>query len=225
MYFLPAERLRLYRNFKAIETNDFHGITRFYEQNEDGIRALDFDEYLDCTLIYTNALFETAEHGKHLVMCDHLLELVIIQNVETWGGEDLYHQLLFKKAASLFHLQDYKSAERILREIIKIYPGDGLAQLYLNKSLLRQRPDWLFQLRKTGVVFALSAAAMIAVELFVAPRFFPEWVQALRLTRTTLIGLSLAALSLGEAGHALRAWFGTQRFVKRALQNKRSKQR
>ncbi|MCB0545100.1 MAG: hypothetical protein KDC70_16350, partial [Saprospiraceae bacterium] len=32
MNFLPAHRLRLYRNFKAIESHDFHGLIRFYEQ-------------------------------------------------------------------------------------------------------------------------------------------------------------------------------------------------
>lgn len=220
MYFLPAERLRLYRNFKSIEVNDFHGLIRFYEQNEDGIRALDFDEYLDCTLAYTQALFESADHGKHLVMCDHLLELVIMQNVDHWSGEDLYHRLLFKKSASFYHLQEYAKSERILREIIKIYPHDRLAAVYLNKVLLHQKPSWLFRARAAMVALALLAVVVIALEILAVPKFFPSLVQPFQIARNLLIGLSLASLSLGESGHTLRCWLKTRRFVRQALKRK-----
>ncbi len=225
MYFLPAERLRLYRNFKSIEVNDFHGLIRYYEQNEDGIRALDFDEYLDCTLTYTNALYEAGDYGKHLVMCDHLLELVIMQNVDHWGGEDLYHRLLFKKSASLYYLQEYGKSERILREIIKIYPYDHLAALYLNKTLLLQKPIWLFRARASAVAFALMAVLVIALEILAVPQFFPKLLQPIQITHNLLIGLSLASLSVGEAGHALRCWLKTRRLVRKARSRKHDSSR
>lgn len=220
MYFLPAERLRLYRNFKSIEVNDFHGLIRFYEQNEDGIRALDFDEYLDCTLAYTNALFEAADYGKHLVMCDHLLELVIMQNVDRWGGEDLYHRLLFKKSAALYHLQEFSKSERILRELIKIYPHDRLAAVYLNKALLHQKPGWLFRARAATVAFALMAVVVIALEILAIPTFFPSLLQPFRIAHNLLIAMSLASLSIAEAWHALRSMLRTKRFVRQAFNRK-----
>jgi len=221
MYFLPAERLRLYRNFKSIEVNDYHRLIRFYEQNEDGIRALEFEEYLDCTLCYTNALYEAGDHGKHLVMCDHLLELVIMHNVDHWGGEDLYHELLFKKSASFFHQQAYTKSERILREIIKIYPQDKLAAVYLNRVLLRQRPVWLYRARAATVAFALLAVVVIALEIMAVTRFFPELLLPMQIAHNLLIGLSLATLSIAEATHALSCRFKTSRFVRHALKNKR----
>jgi tetratricopeptide (TPR) repeat protein len=220
MYFLPAERLRLYRNFKSIEVNDFHGMIHFYEQHEDGIRALDFYQYLDCTLAYTNALFDSANHRKHLVMVDHLLELVIMQNVEEWDGEDLYHQLLFNKSASFYHLEEYAKSERILREIINIYPDDRLAAVYLNKVLLHQRPRWVYRSRTATIVLFLAAIVLIALELFAAPKFFPEWLQPMRIAHNLLIALSVASLSLGEAGHTVRSWFETRRFVRQAVRKK-----
>lgn len=220
MYFLPAERLRLYRNFKSIEVNDFHGLIRCYEQNEDGIRALDFDEYLDCTLAYTNALFEVANYGKHLVMCDHLLELVIIQNVADWDGDDLYHRLLFKKSASLYHLQEFSKSERILREIIKIYPHDRRAAMYLNKALLLQKPAWLFRARAATVAFALLAVVVIALEILAVPKFFPDLLQPMQIAHNLLISLSLASLSVGEAWHTLRSRLQTVHFVRQAMKKK-----
>ena len=220
MHFLPAERLRLYRNFKSIEVNDFHGLIRFYEQNEDGIRALDFDEYLDCTLAYTDALFEASDFGKYLVMCDHLLELVIMQNVDQWGDEDLYHHLLFKKSAAFYHLQEYSKSERILREIIKIYPQDRLAAVFLNKALLHQKPVWLFRCRAATVGFALLAVFVIALEILAVPTFFPSLLQPFKIAHNLLIALSLAAISIGEASHSLRCWLKTRNFVRKANQKK-----
>ncbi len=221
MYFLPAEQLRLYRNFKAIEVNDFFGLIRYYEQYEDGIRALDFHEYLDCTLLYTHSLFEAGDYGKHLVMCDHLLELVIMRNVDVWEGEDLYHYLLFKKATALYYMQEYHKSERILYEIIKIYPEDRLAAVFLNKALLKQKPRWLFIARAATVAFALMAVLVIALEILAVPTFFPELLQPFQWAHNLLIGLSLACLFVGEAWHALHCLLKTRRFVSKASFRKR----
>jgi len=220
MYFLPTERLRLYRNFKAIEVTDFNGLIRYYEQNEDGIRVLDFDEYLDCTTTYSNALFESGDYGKHLVMCDHLLELVIMQNIDHWCGEDLYHRLLFKKSAALYHLQEFSKSERILREIIKIYPHDRRAALYLNKALLLQKPSWLFRTRAIAVAFALIAVLVIALEILAVPQFFPSLLLPMQIAHNLLIGLSLASLSVGEAWHVLRSRLKTRSLVREAKRRK-----
>jgi hypothetical protein len=221
MYFLPAERLRLYRDFKSLEVSDFNGLIRFYEQNEDGIRSLDFDEYLDCTVAYTFALYEATHYGKFAVMCDHLIEQVIMHNVDNWGGEDLYKRLLLKKATALYYQQEYAPAERILREIVKIYPFDPLAALYLNKTLLRQKPNWLFHARAASVLLALLAAAAIALEIFAFPRFFPQYTDVLQLSRNLLVATSLASLSLAESGHALRCWFSVKKFVLHARRRKK----
>ena len=220
MYILPTERLRIYRNFKSIEVNDFHGLIRYYEQHEDGIRSLDFDEYLDCTLAYNNALFEAANHGKHLVMCDHLLELVIMQNVDQWDGQDLYHRLLFKKSASLYHLHEYGKSERILREIVNIYPQDRLAALYLNKVLMLQKPHWLFRARAITVAFALMAVVIIALEILAVPTFCPKLLAPMQIAHNLLIALSLASLSVGEAWHSLRCRYQTRTFVQAASKRK-----
>lgn len=220
MYFLPAERLRLYRNFKSIEVNDFHGIIRFYEQNEDGIRALEFDEYLGCTLTYTNALYEAGDYGKHLVMCDYLLELVIMQNVEHWDGNDIYHHLLFRKSTTFYFLQEFGKSERILREIIKIYPHDHLAALYLNKAMLLQKPGWLYRARAASVGFALLAVAVIALEILAVPQFYPSLLQPMQVAHNLLIAFSLASISVGEGWHALHCWLKTRRSVRQARQKK-----
>ena len=225
MNFLPVNRLRLYRDFKALEANDFHGIVRYYEQYEDGIRALDFEEYLECTLAYTNALFESGNHGKHLVMCDHLLEIVIMQNVETWGGEDLYERVLFRKAASLFHLQEYRKAEHVLRELAKIAPADPLPRRFLEKCLLHQKPAWLMKTRAAFVALSLLAAVVIAIELFVIKPFFAAWLMPVQVAHNVLLGAGVGVFATGEVLHAWRCRRAVAGFAEQIRRRKNNLQR
>lgn len=220
MNFMPANRLRLYRDFKALVSNDYYGIMRFYEQYEDGIRALEFDEYLECTLAYTNALYETGNHGKHLVMCDHLLEIIIMQNIDTWGGEDLYERVLFRKAASLFHLQEYPKAEHVLRELIKIDPSDRVSCRFLEKCLLQQKPGWLMKTRATCVAFSLLAATVVALELFVVKPFFGSWLFPLQVAHNVLLGTAIGVFVAGESIHAWHCRKTAAGFANRVKQRK-----
>lgn len=220
MNFLPANRLRLYRDFKALDANDFHGIVRYFEQYEEGIRALDFDEYFECTLAYTNAIFETGFHGKHLVMCDHLLEIIIMQNIESWGGEDLYTRVLFRKATSLYYLQEYPKAEHVLRELVKIDPADPLPRRFLEKCLLRQKPAWLMKARAACVAFSLIAAAVIFVELFVVKHFFATWLMPMQIAHNLLLGAGVGFFVVGEFLHAWRCRMAVVKFVERVKKRK-----
>ncbi len=221
MNFLPANRLRLYRNFKAIEANDFHGLVRYYERFEDGIRALDFDEWLDCTLAYTDALFETGNNGKHLVMCDHLLETLIMHNISNWGGEDLFTRTLFKKAASLYQMLEFAKAEHVLRELIKIYPEERVSIHFLQRCLLRQRPAWLFRTRAIAVGMLLLSALVIAAGLFVIHPFFDAYTQWVQVLHNVLLVVSILLLAFSESLHAWQAQqralrFGQQMALRKA---------
>ena len=70
-----------YRRFKAIPPNAFREIVRYYEENETAVGQLDFEEYFEITLAYTEALFECGKYREHLVMADPVLETVIRQNI------------------------------------------------------------------------------------------------------------------------------------------------
>ncbi len=204
MAYLPAYRLKLYRNFKAIDTGDYHGIVRYYERFEDAIGTLDTEEYFDCTLAYTEALFETGNYGQHVVMCDHLLETVIMQNIESWGGEDIYAKLLFRKAAALFQLQEYAQSEHILRELIKLHPEDQLPVRFLRSCLLRQKPDWLTQTRAIAVGLTFLAVGAIILELFVVRLYFLDYYEQALIAHNILLGSAVAVLAIGEFIHAWR---------------------
>ncbi len=201
MDYLPAQRLKLYRNFKAIDAVDYHGIVRFFERFEDGIRTLDDNEYFDCAFRYTEALFEIGQYGKNVVMCDHLLELVMAQNIEAWDGEDIYAKLLIRKAASLYRLGEYARSAHILREHVKIYPNDRFAVRFLYTCLTRQKPVWLSNTRAAAVGLAFLAVAAIALELFVVRPFFNDYYEKSLVVHNFLLGVGIFVLAGGEFRH------------------------
>ena len=200
MYFLPGHRLQLYRNFKAIASQDLYGTVRYYEQFEEAIRSLDFEAYFDCTTIYTEALFATAQYGKHIVMCHHVLELVMLYNVDRWGGEDYYQKTLFDKAVSHFRLHEYPAAIHTLRELLKIYPQEPRFVKLLTQCLLQQRPVWLRRARAWFIVAVLLSALVIALEIFVVP-FFPEYFKSARILHNTLLAAGIGNLLWSEGRH------------------------
>ncbi|MCC7503684.1 MAG: hypothetical protein IT259_00225 [Saprospiraceae bacterium] len=219
---LPAYRLKLYRNFKALEASDFYGIIRYYERLEDDIRSLDQEEYLDCTVTYTEALFQTGDYGRHLVMCDHLLEFIIMQNVENWGGEDIYTKILFRKAASLYRQQEYAKAEHILRELIKLLPDNRLAIRLFERCMLLQRPTWLFRLRAAALVLLLVSVAVIVAEIFIVKPFFPDYYLGAQMVHNGFLGAGLLVILAGESWHLWRCYRTRAGFVQCVLKKART---
>lgn len=221
MQHLPAYRMKLYRNFKALEANDFHGITRYYERNEDGIRSLDIDEYFDCTLAYAEALFETGAYRKHVLVCEQLLELLINQDLDGWQAEELFREVLFKKAASHFRLGEFRQAEHVLRELVKIHPWDAMPQRFLQTCLLKQKPAWLSYMRVAAVVLSLLAAVTVMAELFVIRPFFTEHYQTALYAHNGLLASGVLVLVAGESRHY---WLSRQGVRRLADSMKRRKQ-
>ncbi len=221
MNYLPAYRLKIYRNFKAIEATDYHGIARYYERFEQDIHVLDFEEYFDCLASYTYALFEIGDYRKHLVMCDFLLETIIIQNVESWGGEDLYTKTLLAKAASLYQLQEYPKAAHILQELVKISPEASVfAKKLWEKCLLRQKPGWLMRIRAFAVGLLLFTAAFIAFEIFVVAPFFSKYHANVQFAHNLLLLLGILILIVGEMRHLWLCQQHIRRFIHMAQQRK-----
>jgi tetratricopeptide (TPR) repeat protein len=207
MSLLSHNQLKFYRNFKAIESSDVHNIVRYYEQYEQEIQHLDFDEYFDCTVAYTQALFEINSHRKHIVMADHLLETIIMQNIESWDGKNIYTNVLFYKASALYLMEQYAPAIHILKELIKISPWDKAPPKLLAACYHKQKPSWLSKNRGLSVFLFLFSAFVISIEIFVIP-FFPEYLVKAQYLHAVTFVLGIIVLSFGEFWHH---WTGYQK--------------
>jgi len=199
MSYVPSTyHSKVYRDFKEIESNDHRQVIRYYEQFEDQIHHLDFEEYYEIVLAYVDALFEIGAYQRHLLMVDVVIEHTILNNIQFRKGEDLYRSLLFKKAASLHNTLEYEKADYILRELIKIDPYDRDAILFLKRCLRKKHNAVTHHSRATSIFLIMIAALVIALEvLFIRP-FYQIYAQTVEYSRITIFMMGLFALVGGE---------------------------
>lgn len=200
-----ASLLKVYRNFKALEPTAWLQIVRFYERNEEEIQQLDFDQYFDCLLTYSEALFQSGQSAKHLVMSDEVIRQIFQKNLTTWRGEDVFAQTLFRKAASHFNLDEISRAEHVLRELIKIRPYDKNPQKLLFRCFRKKKPSFLKKSRVLALLFFLVAVPGIAVDLFIVRPFFPIYERLAEFVWWSFFGLGWLALVIGDGWNYLHA--------------------
>ncbi len=185
----------LYREFKSIDPRSYRELVRFYEKHEPEIRNLQSEEEsIDLLICYVNALFEIGAYRKHLLLVDHVVEAAVAHNIYEFEGKDLFRQSLFKKAASLFNTQQFKKAQIILRQLVRMDPYEPYAIRFLKKCIRRCRPRLLNAFRATSVFMLLLTALIIALEvLFVRP-FYDMHTPLVEMSRNSLFIMACVIL-------------------------------
>lgn len=206
---------KIYRDFREIGADNYRKLIHFYEQREEAIRALDFEEYFELLMAYTDALFEVGFYQKYLLMVDVAIELVIMHDVKDRSGEDLYLRLLFRKAAAHFRCLQYDKCDYVLRELLRIDPHHGDAALFLRKCLRHKNPALLRHAKAAAIFCFLLSALVICIEvLFVRP-FYDVHTDLVEMSRNSIFGLGCALLFGGLLLHRLQAEYEAYRFVRR----------
>lgn len=181
---------KLYQDFVGIEVGAYHTIVRFYEAKTAEIALLNFDNYFEILVDYTNALFEIGAYDKHLTEVTKVIKLSIAHNIQFYKGEDIYFKSLFQKAAAHYNLLEQEKAEYILRELIKINPYNDLTIRFLKKCKTHAQPKYIKIARATSIFLFLTAALIAAIEVIVIYPFSPT-------DATLFLSIRMAALSLG----------------------------
>ena len=222
MPFSPSlSNSQVYREFKEIEAREYRTIVRFFEEFEQDIYHLRFEEYFELLLAYVDALFEIGAYANHLKTVDQLIEISINHNITFYKGEDIFFELVFKKAAAHYNLHQYDKAEQILRELIKIDPENKLAIRFLIKCVHHDQPKFLKQTRGTSVLIFLITAATISVELVFIRSLYSSYGSVIELLRNVLFILGWVVLLLGEGVHLFKVRKLVTRFVSRIKIGKR----
>ncbi len=213
-------RSKIYRDFRAIEPQEWRTVVRFYEACEKEIRTLDFEEYFEMMVAYTNALFEIGAYEKHLLMADAVIEASVMNNVKFFDGEDVFHKTLFKKAASCFHTWQLEKADYILREILRIDPYDEDAAMFLKKCLRKMRPSLVRQSRAAGMLCFLLGAVIVCFEMLIVRSFYPMYSGIFEASRSIVFFLGIAAIAGGDLLHRWQTNREVDRFVARLRKRK-----
>ena len=188
---------RIYRDFREIPEKDYHGKIRYFEKKEDEIRQLGFDEFLELTTAYTDALFQSGGYRKHALMAEVVLELTIRHNIFRYKGEDLFRTTLFQKAASHYNLFESETAEHLFSELLKLDPSDRDAAHFFRKCRQRRYPRLQNGFRAVSIFLFLMAAGLVALEILVVQPFYGLYAPLLEYSRNTLFFIGCTGMGLG----------------------------
>ncbi len=169
-----------YRNFKSIEVENFREVVRFFEANEKEITQLEFGEYFEMLVSYSNALYEVGAYSRHILMANVVIEASIEQNVQYFHGDDVYYRTLFRKAASHYHLYEHDKSEHILKELIKMDPYNTETVGWYKKCLFDRKGKFLKRMRASAMVFFLVTPMIIALEVLFIQHFFGSQIEIVR---------------------------------------------
>ncbi|GIV31896.1 MAG: hypothetical protein KatS3mg030_198 [Saprospiraceae bacterium] len=211
---------KLYRDFHAIDGRQWHNIVRFFEQHEEEIKMLEFDEYFEILIAYTDALFETGAYEKHLLMVDAVIETAFMNNINYFNGQEILLHSLFRKAASCYHIYQLEKAENILRQLLAIEPHHMHASRFLKKCMRSQAPRVIMNARAVAILLLFLTAFVICIEwLWVRP-LHPTWMQAFVAIRYSLFGAGLLLLFGSYVWHYLKVEKTVNRLVKQLKMRK-----
>ena len=180
-------------------TKAFRDKVRFYEENKAHIGTLSYEERIDVDLDYAICLFEIGKYHKFLSMCDPLIEVVIMDNMFTYNGVNIYNDLLFKKAACLFNTGQYTKTEKVLKALVKLEPESGVMRTLYGKCKRKQERDWYESVKAVAIVLLISGVFFAFMELLVVKPFYSDYIATFRSTKILFFIIGVIALIANEA--------------------------
>lgn len=184
---------KLYWEYFRFGDTAYRDKMRYFESHQKEIWKLDFEESTDISLDYLSCLFEVGRYERFLLFVDNMIETVMIENIDTYRGENIYFELLFKKAACLYHTGEYSASMAILKQLRKIDPTHILT-IELYTLCHRKIPYYIVtNLRALTVASIIILIVLSVVRILLIEPFYAASISLFTQLQIGLIGL--AALS------------------------------
>jgi tetratricopeptide (TPR) repeat protein len=213
----------LYKDFKQIPSQSFREKIRYVDYRKDLIDQLSFAYMIDIKISYVFALFEIGSYERFLEKADEIIEQVIMHNIYYHDHQDVYSELLFRKAASLYNLGALDEAILIIDQIISINHEHKFAPAFLQKCLTLQRRHRRSWMQAVGIMLLLAGVGFIALEVLVVKPFFPNLITTANSFRTALLIPGVAVLVWAEIYNRLSVKILVIEKVRKSYSKTRSK--
>lgn len=204
----------LYQSFCEIDRMSYNTIIRFFDEHQEDITDMGFEEYFDILTTYVHALYEAGAYQKHAAMADVVIEASIINNVQVLRGLDIYEKTLFQKASSLYHLHAYASSAHILTELVKMNPNHTDYRDFLIKNRFQIKPAYLRSAQGTAIACYFLCIFIIAIASFYIDPFQPAWSPMAEMARNLAFISGTGILLCSDGIHRLRIIYKTMRLVR-----------
>lgn len=218
MHYSETYHSNVYNDFREIEPEAYRTIISYYEEYEDAIRQLEFEEYFDVLIAYIFALYETGKYAKHLDVVDTAIEASILNSIKFYKGKDVFRTLLYQKAVAAHQTMKYDRADHILRELLRMNPEDEESIFLLKKCLKSIYPNYLQNTRAISVLLFLLSAIVICIEVVAIRTLFSDYLTLFESTRNILFFSGWIVLGGGELKHRWNVQKEVRNFLK-SLEN------
>jgi len=195
----------VYQDYLCIDPKDFQERIRFFDHNRKDIDQLPYEMRLEMSIEYTVALFEVGDYFAFLKRVDQLLALSIHDNLFSIDGDDIYQELLFRKACSLHNIVDYHGADHVFSELIRIDVNNKTYKQSYYKNKVSQLRYLGQKVRTTIILLLMLTGIMIGIELLIVLPFFPEYSGKMEWIRNGLFISAVGGILLQELTIRFRA--------------------
>lgn len=188
----------VYQGYFSLGDTAYREKVRFFEEHPDDIIYLDFDDRIELEMDYLLCLFEIGRYERFLRFVDKVIEEIIAENIYTYRDENIFEELLFRKAASLYQLKRYDKSKSILIQLIKINPANPLFLGLYSMCNRKIHDDMIVTVRATAMAAFMIVLGITIARIFLDP-FLDTYMQPFILLRAALIIyiiLSLSALEI-----------------------------
>ena len=186
-----------YLAYSSLSPEAYRDRVRFYEENKSFVNSLVYEDRVEVDLDYAFALFEIGKYQRFLDKVDNLIELVVIDNVEL-EGKDVFKELLFRKAASLYNLWSLEKAESVISQLYKIDPEFPFVKSLFIK-IRSKKPRFWYELNKAlSVVAFLSGISLLLMQQLIFEPFYMEQASYIASLKTILLVVCVGLLLVNE---------------------------
>jgi tetratricopeptide (TPR) repeat protein len=189
---------RIYKDYYRLGATAYREKMKFYENHQRYLDSLDFDDATDMKLDYLGCLFEVGRYERYLQYVDEMLVIVISENIKTYKGEDIFVDLLFKKAACLYQIKEYTRSMNILAQLRNMAPSHRLV-IDLYGLCKRKIPDDLrLTIKAIGMASLTLIAGIALTKIIVVDAFYSDAIAFFSSLQMILVGVALSSFALAE---------------------------
>lgn len=188
-----------YFEYHRLGNKAFRDKVRYYEDNRSYIQYLSYEERIDVDLDYAICLFEIGKYHKFLSKADGLIEAVIMDNIFSYNGVNIYNDLLIKKAACLHNTGQYVKSEKVLLSILKIIPDSDIARILFGKCKRKQNLDRHEGTKAIALLFMLFSLILAVTQFSIEVYFQSKNIDIIGQMKILFGGLGLFLLIANEA--------------------------
>jgi len=212
----PHTRLRsLYNKYLYLDDNAYYDKKRFYEQNESDVQNMKLADSLWIESGYLDALFKISDYNKFCDKSQLFLERLIFHNISYFNGEQLFENILHKRAASYYQLRNYKKSIHNASELLKINPDRKDTQKILFYAIRSSHKLALKIIKASLMAFFLVTAVLLMFYQIVILSFFPD-LNVVFLTTICWICIPIFLLLIGaKFGIDIKSYMKVKSFTKK----------